>query len=33
VLDADPAADAENLAKVRCTIRAGRLTYSPDVSG
>jgi len=33
VLDADPAADAANFAKVRCTIRAGRLTYSPDVSG
>jgi imidazolonepropionase-like amidohydrolase len=33
VLDADPAANAENFAKVRCTIRAGRLTYSPDVSG
>ena len=31
VLDADPAADAENFAKVRCTIRAGRLTYSPVV--
>jgi imidazolonepropionase-like amidohydrolase len=33
VLDADPAADAANFAKVRCTIRAGRLTYSPGVSG
>jgi imidazolonepropionase-like amidohydrolase len=33
VLEADPAADAANFAKVRCTIRAGRLTYSPDVSG
>ncbi len=30
VLDADPAADAANFAKVRCTIRAGRLAYSPD---
>lgn len=33
VLDADPAADAENFAKVRCTIRAGRLTFSPANSG
>ena len=33
VLEADPAADAANFAKVRCTIRAGRLTYPPDVSG
>jgi imidazolonepropionase-like amidohydrolase len=33
VLDADPAADAANFAKVRCTIRAGRLTYSPGVPG
>ena len=31
VLDADPAADAANFAKVRCTIRAGRLTYPPVV--
>jgi imidazolonepropionase-like amidohydrolase len=29
VLDSDPAADAANFAKVRCTIRAGRLTYGP----
>jgi imidazolonepropionase-like amidohydrolase len=29
VLDADPAADAANFAKVRCTIRAGRLIYGP----
>ena len=28
VLDADPAADAANFAKVRCTIRDGRLTYA-----
>lgn len=27
VLEADPAKDAANFAKVRCTIRAGRLTY------
>jgi imidazolonepropionase-like amidohydrolase len=27
VLDADPAADAANFAKVRCTIRAGRLLH------
>ena len=32
VLDGDPAADAANFAKVRCTIRGGRLTYSPGVS-
>ncbi len=31
VLDADPAADAANFAKVRCTIRSGRLTYSPGL--
>jgi imidazolonepropionase-like amidohydrolase len=29
VLDADPAADAENFAKVRCTIRGGKLIYGP----
>jgi imidazolonepropionase-like amidohydrolase len=28
VLEGDPAADAANFAKVRCTIRGGRLTYS-----
>lgn len=28
VLEADPADDAANFAKVRCTLRAGRLTYS-----
>ncbi len=33
VLDADPAADAANFAKVRCTIRDGRLTYARGVSG
>ena len=27
VLDGDPAADAANFAKVRCTIRGGKLTY------
>jgi len=27
VLEADPAADPANFAKLRCTIRAGRLTY------
>ena len=27
VLEADPSADAANFAKVRCTIRAGKLTY------
>jgi len=27
VLEGDPAADAANFAKVRCTIRGGRLTY------
>ena len=31
VLEADPAADAANFAKVRCTIRSGRLTYSPGL--
>ena len=30
VLDADPAADAANFAKVRCTIRRGRLIYRSD---
>jgi imidazolonepropionase-like amidohydrolase len=30
VLDADPAADAANFAKVRCTIRGGRLIHGPD---
>jgi imidazolonepropionase-like amidohydrolase len=29
VLEADPADDPANFAKVRCTIRAGRLTYAP----
>ena len=29
VLDSDPAADAANFARVRCTIRAGTLTYGP----
>jgi imidazolonepropionase-like amidohydrolase len=29
VLDADPAADAANFAKVRCTIRGGRLIHGP----
>ncbi len=33
VLDADPAADAANFAKVRCTIRSGRLTYPPETTG
>ena len=28
VLDADPATDAANFAKVRCTVRAGSLTYA-----
>jgi imidazolonepropionase-like amidohydrolase len=27
VLDADPAADVANFARVRCTIRGGRLIY------
>ena len=27
VLEADPAADAANFARVRCTIRAGKLTH------
>jgi len=30
VLDADPAADAANFAKVRCTIRGGRLLHAPE---
>ncbi|MGH8197549.1 MAG: amidohydrolase family protein, partial [Steroidobacteraceae bacterium] len=30
VLEADPAADAANFAKVRCTIRAGRVIHGPD---
>jgi len=29
VLEADPATDPANFAKVRCTIRAGRLTHAP----
>ena len=29
VLDADPAADAANFARVRCTIRGGRVTHAP----
>lgn len=33
VLEADPAADAANFAKVRCTIRGGRLTYAPGTAG
>jgi imidazolonepropionase-like amidohydrolase len=33
VLDADPAADAANFAKVRCTIRGGRLTHPPTDAG
>jgi imidazolonepropionase-like amidohydrolase len=33
VLDADPAADPANFAKVRCTIRAGRLTYPLNSAG
>jgi imidazolonepropionase-like amidohydrolase len=33
VLEADPAADAANFAKVRCTIRAGRLTYPAEPVG
>jgi imidazolonepropionase-like amidohydrolase len=33
VLDADPAADAANFAKVRCTIRGGKLTYGPGGEG
>ena len=30
VLEADPAADPGNFAKVRCTIRAGRLVFPID---
>jgi len=30
VLAADPAADAANFAKVRCTIRGGRLLHAPE---
>ena len=33
VLEADPAADPANFAKLRCTIRAGRLTYPVDRAG
>ena len=33
VLEADPAADAANFAKVRCTIRAGKLTYGAPAAG
>ena len=33
VLAADPASDPANFAKVRCTVRAGRLTYSRDSTG
>ena len=33
VLEADPAADPANFAKLRCTIRAGRLTYPVDPAG
>jgi imidazolonepropionase-like amidohydrolase len=33
VLEADPAADPANFAKLRCTIRAGRLTYPIDRAG
>ena len=29
VLEGDPAADAANFAKVRCTIRGGQLIYGP----
>lgn len=29
VLDADPAADAANFARIRCTIRGGRVTHAP----
>ncbi len=29
VLDADPAANAANFARVRCTIRGGRVTHAP----
>lgn len=33
VLDADPAKDASNFARVRCTIRAGRILYSAAPAG
>jgi imidazolonepropionase-like amidohydrolase len=33
VLDADPATDAANFAKVRCTIRGGRLIHTQDPAG
>jgi imidazolonepropionase-like amidohydrolase len=33
VLAADPAADAANFAKVRCTIRGGRLIHGPHEAG
>jgi imidazolonepropionase-like amidohydrolase len=33
VLEADPAADPANFAKLRCTIRAGRLTYPAGRAG
>jgi len=33
VLEADPADDPANFAKVRCTIRAGQLTYPRDNAG
>ena len=32
VLDADPAEDAANFAKVRCTIRAGRVIHAPGTA-
>jgi imidazolonepropionase-like amidohydrolase len=32
VLEADPAADVANFARVRCTIRAGRLIYGPPAA-
>jgi imidazolonepropionase-like amidohydrolase len=33
VLEADPAADAANFAKVRCTIRGGRIVHGPSDDG
>ena len=33
VLEADPGADTANFAKVRCTIRGGRLSYPRDPAG
>ena len=33
VLKADPAADAANFAKVRCTIRGGRVIYPIATAG